>query len=70
MHIHEVLDLAANHAREGMTGSAMICLDDAQALAAQGRFEDARRRAERSLAYSVGIYHPDYTRVANAAFLI
>lgn len=62
----EVLNLAAFHAgRGGMISSAKLALDDAIRLMTIERFDLARRRALKSLAYSVGVFHPDYQRAAN-----
>ena len=62
MNSFEVIQLARKHANNGalMQSSAQICLNDAEALQAQGKCVEARNRAVKSLQYSVGIFHPDY----------
>lgn len=63
MQISEVLALARKHLGSGtMESSARLCLADAISLYDAGEFVYARARALRSLAYSVGITHPDYIR--------
>ncbi len=59
-HLQERKRLVSLTRRDQMLSSAQLCLDDAKRLWHEGRFEDARRRAAKSLAYSVGISHPDY----------
>lgn len=44
--------------------SARLCLADAVRLHDAGNLDAAMMWAARSLAYSVGIGHPDYVRVA------
>ena len=44
--------------------SAIVCYNDAQALMAAGNYTDAKARALKSLAYSVGVFHPDYLKAA------
>ena len=44
--------------------SAALCLSDAVALYDAGDYEAADRRAIKSLAYSVGIFHADYKAAA------
>ena len=51
------LNINAKHA---MDSSARLCLSDAVALANNGDYDGARIRALKSIAYSVGILHPDY----------
>jgi hypothetical protein len=61
------IELARKHLGKGrMTCSARICLTDAEKLLAKGQAEAAARRATRSVAYSVGILHPDYRRLTEA----
>lgn len=45
-----------------MSSSAELCLDDARSLLADGNIRAAGERACESLAYSVGVLHPDYIR--------
>lgn len=59
------IETARRHAGEGaMASSAALCLADAEALRKAGRLDDAHAAALRSLKYSVGIFHPDYTTTA------
>jgi hypothetical protein len=46
-----------------MQSSALLCLQDAEALAEKYRFADAKRRALHSLEYSVGIFNAEYRRL-------
>lgn len=65
MNLNDVIILARKHsANEGvaMRSSALLCLADAIKLMEAGEYAFARTRALKSLAYSVGILHPDYTR--------
>jgi hypothetical protein len=58
--VQNVLALAAAHADQGdMADSARLALKDAQHLFSGGRIEAAAQRAEASLLYSVGAFHPD-----------
>lgn len=56
--------LARKHVGNGaaMESSARLCLADAVELQAEGKLDYAKARAIKSLAYSVGIFHPDYKR--------
>jgi len=65
MKTEQVLILARKHLGGDMESSARLCLADAVALYDKGEFTYARSRAVKSLAYSVGIFHPVYKR-ANA----
>jgi hypothetical protein len=47
-----------------MESSARLCLTDAIELQAEGKLDDAKARALKSLAYSVGVFHADYKRAA------
>lgn len=61
MSIEKVLALAVKHLGTGtMDSSARLCLKDAREAQERGDSEAARVRALKSLAYSVGIMHPDY----------
>jgi hypothetical protein len=61
----KVLVLACSHIGNGdMVSSAKLCLQDAILLLDEGDLAHARKRALRSLAYSVGILHQDYARAS------
>jgi hypothetical protein len=62
MNALEVINLARQHIGKGnMVSSAQLCLDDAmKAYEIPGWEHLAKERALKSLAYSVGIAHPDY----------
>lgn len=47
-------------AQAPMRSSAELCLSDARGLLARGHETLAHVRAMRSLAYSIGVFHPDY----------
>lgn len=66
----EILALARKHLGNGaaMDSSARLCMAEAVEAADAGLLETARARALRSLAYSVGIFSPDYQKVACALF--
>lgn len=58
----EVITLARKHIGGQMESSARLCLADAVALYDKGEHDYARKRALKSLAYSVGGFHPDYRK--------
>ncbi len=61
MLVTQILALAQKHVGSGaMASSARLCFDDAMTRFARADLYGARCRALRSLAYSVGILHPDY----------
>jgi len=64
MNADKVIILARKHVGNGaaMESSARLCLSDAVALYDAGKLDDAKVRALKSLAYSVGINHADYRR--------
>ena len=64
MNTDKVLILARKHLGNGavMDSSARLCMEDAVTLAGNGNLDAAKTRAIKSLAYSVGILHPDYKR--------
>jgi hypothetical protein len=67
MNTDRIIRLARKHLGSGsgsMESSARLCLADAIELYDAGDFEAAKRRALKSLAYSIGICHPDYRRAA------
>jgi len=51
---------AAANTGAAMHSSALVCLDDARELAADGDSISAARRALKAIAYSAGIFHADY----------
>lgn len=70
MLVSEARAIAARHLAAmtgGMVSSATLCLEDACGLEIQGKDAYALARAAKSLAYSVGIGHPDYIAVKAAA---
>lgn len=65
----EEMKMIATHHYNGiavhqMVSSARLCLDDADSLKLVGKEKDAKKRLLKSLAYSVGILHPDYIMIA------
>lgn len=64
----KVINAAEKHVNNGaaMQSSAELCLFDANTLIQQGNYAAAEKRALRSLAYSVGIFHSDYKRFSKA----
>jgi hypothetical protein len=66
MNITQILAVARKHLGNGaaMESSARLCMADAIKAHDEGDFETAKRRAVKSLAYTVGIGHPDYQRAA------
>tara|TARA_R110000868_G_C10600946_1_gene740499 strand:- start:84 stop:287 length:204 start_codon:yes stop_codon:yes gene_type:complete len=65
MTVHEIIILARKHVMQGeapMQSSAELCLREAIELHEMGDLKTAKKRAIRSLAYSIGEYHPDYPR--------
>ncbi len=64
----KIQTLARKHLGKGeMESSARLCLADSIELSDLGDFKSASERALKSLAYSVGVFHPDYKRAANLA---
>ncbi len=60
-----VIELAEKHLGTGaMISSAELCLSDAMAYLAEGNYDYSRRRALKSLQYSVGLFHEDYKRAS------
>jgi hypothetical protein len=63
METTEIITLAKARLHEAqMLSSAAICLHDAETLLLAGDHKFARSRAQQSLKYSIGIFHPDYQR--------
>lgn len=63
--LDDVIALAEKHLGKGdMVSSAELALEDAKQLRDEGTMslDAAQRRALRSLAFSVGVFHPDYQR--------
>jgi hypothetical protein len=57
--------LARKHLGKGtMESSARLCLSDAIELYDSGELEYAHHRALKSIAYSVGQFHPDYPKAS------
>lgn len=53
-----------------MSSSAVLCRERAEALARKGEERLALAQAARSLAYSLGVFHPTTKQVASAAGLV
>lgn len=67
MRAPDVVALARQHVGKAqMLCSAQLCLSDAEMWLGRGDFDNARARALKSLAYSVGIMHSDYRAAAGA----
>lgn len=63
MNFQNILVLAKKHQEKGeMVSSAKLCIADAERAYKAGAFESAKHWALKSLAYSVGICHPDYIK--------
>lgn len=67
MNTEGAIRLARKHVGNGaaMESSARLCLQDAIELHAEGEYDYAKKRALKSLGYSVGIFSVDYQKVAN-----
>ena len=62
----KVMALARKHLGKGnMESSARLCMADAVHLQERGLLEYARKRALKSLSYSIGILHSDYIKAAS-----
>lgn len=64
MTVEKVIFEARKNLGGQMESSARLCLADAIALYDAGNYEAAKVRALKSLAYSVGIFHPAYRKAA------
>src|SRR5438046_6604374 len=62
MSVDQIIILARKHL--GSNSSARLCMADAVKLYDEGRLDDAKQRALRSLQHSIGILHKDYQRAA------
>lgn len=58
MNVNEIIILARKHV--GLDSSARFALSDAIHCYDKGLLDAAKDRALKSLAYSVGTFHPDY----------
>jgi hypothetical protein len=62
----DFITIAKSHIGKGdMVSSAQLCCDDAYALFMEQKFDQAKERALKSIAYSVGIFHEDYILLKN-----
>lgn len=64
---HQVIILARKHLTNDAYAleSARLCLSDANRIVEEcGDLNAAKERALKSLAYSVGVFHPDYVRAS------
>ena len=60
------IEKAREHIGKGhMIESAILCFSDALDLYAGGNYDQAKVRAKKSIAYSVGYFHPDYKAASN-----
>lgn len=58
----KAIELAIKHVGQGpMASSARVCLSDAVSTLARGDWDYAKKRAIASVAYSVGMFHQDYS---------
>lgn len=64
MVVSNVIRLARKNLGGTMESSARACLADAINLHDAGALDAAKARALKSLAYSVGMFHPDYKKAA------
>jgi len=66
MNTREMITLARKHIHNGaaMESSALLCLTDAITWYDEGNYKAAAISAERSLSYSVGVFHKDYKRAS------
>lgn len=61
--VSQALTLARKHLGKGnMESSARACMMDAVAQYDKGNYDAARMWAVKSIAYSVGVIHPDYKK--------
>ena len=62
MALSSLFALARRRLGGAMESSARLCLEDAVRASDEGRLDDARAWAVRSLRYSVGVFDPDYVK--------
>lgn len=62
MNANKTIIAARKNLGGDMESSARLCLADAVRLFDEGHLEAAHARALKSLAYSVGVFHPDYEK--------
>ena len=64
----QILALARKHVGDNpaMESSARLCLEDAVSCYNDVDYFYARKRALRSLSYSIGVLHPEFQRAALA----
>ena len=60
MKANEIIILANNHLDQAMYSAAKFCLAEAERFYREGQHGLAKKKATLSLAYSVGLSHPDY----------
>jgi hypothetical protein len=65
MSADKIITIAQTHIGGAMESSARLCLTDAIYQLNKGDTVAAKHRALKSLAYSVGILHPDYRAAVN-----
>ncbi len=65
MKVEKIIQMARKYRDHGdMSSSARSCLADAINLFDKGEFEAAKKRALKSLQYSIGGFHRDYIRAS------
>ena len=65
MNTNDIIILARRHLGKGeMESSARLCFSDALSLYETGDYANAKKRAIKSLAYSVGMFHEDYAKAS------
>lgn len=68
MNTQQIIALARKHLMDcpadRMVSSAELCLSDALRLYELGDYTNAKARATKCLAYTVGVFHPSYRMAA------
>ena len=59
MHTNQTIIVARKHVA---CSSSRLCLSEAVKAQNEGRLDDARMWAVKSLTHSVGVFHPDHAR--------